>query len=272
MKIAYCILVHKNPQQVSRLLERIYSPSDYFYIHKDIKSRSREWEEIFRKHRSENSLFASKYRSAWGTFGIVEALLDGMKSTIHIDYDYLVDLSGQCYPIKPLNYIKQELGKKSVAYMEYFKLPYEDWNGMERISHYYLRFGKTTIGVPRIHKALPYALEPYGGSTWWLLPKRFVEYILEYVSNHPRIVDFYRYANISDEMFFQTIIMNSSLRSEVVVDTKRIGTCGIDIIKAERLDDIMRSDKLFARKFDIHVDTQILDLIDKEIIDGHAQN
>ncbi len=98
-----------------------------------------------------------------------------------------------------------------------------------------------------------------------------MNYILEYVSKNPELKRFYKYSWAPDEMFFQTILMNSSLKSDIINDNKRY----IDwekknvplpaILTEKDFDKILMSDKLFARKFDINIDKKILDLIDKEI-------
>ena len=121
LRIAYCLTVHKNPEQVARLIERIHSPSDYFYINGPSDDR---WAAALREYHDGNTLFApSRSETSWGSFGLVEATLDGMNHFRSLDYDYFVNLTGQCYPIKPMNAIKKELGKKNVAYMEHFRLP-----------------------------------------------------------------------------------------------------------------------------------------------------
>jgi hypothetical protein len=278
LRIAYCISVYKNPKQVARLIERIYSPSDYFYIHKDKKISPYEWESILGKYRNENVLLTSRYKCYWGAFGLVEVNLDGMNYCRSFDYDYFINLSGQCYPIKPLSIIKGELEKKSLAYMEYFKLPSPNhWEaergGLDRINFFHIKFWRKEIPsfrFPRLNKSLPCNLEPYGGSGWFCLPKRFVNYILDFVSKHHEITRFYRYSNVPDEMFFQTILMNSPLKSGVVDDNKRYinwkNKSSPEIFREENFKDIVQSDKLFARKFDINIDKNILDLIDRKIL------
>jgi len=276
LRIVYRIGVHKNPEQVSRLVERIYCPSDFFYINifmtKETPPHS-EWESALQKYRNGNMLYTWKRGGAWGGFGNVEGPLDAMTYCRGFDYDYFINLSGQCYPIKPMDVIKEELRKRNVAYMENFRLPSKAWEGenggLDRINCFHVRLLNLSIRIPRLNKALPYGLEPYGGSYWFCLPKRFVDYVLDYVSNHPAIMRFYRHCRIPEEMFFQTIIMNSPLKSDVVNDDKRYirwqKKPSPEILTQEDFNEIMRSDKLFARKFDINVDKTILDLIDREI-------
>jgi len=294
LRIAYCMLVYKNPEQVSRLIERIYSPSDYFYVHRDKRREGvlrkygrcpsdERWEGLLRKYRNGNVLFASKYKTPRCSFKVVEGVLDAMNYCRHFDYDYFVFLSGQCYPIKPVSKIKDELARRSVAYMEYFRLPSSHWEGenagLDRIRYYHIATGDERCGIriPRLNRTLPYGLQPYGGGYHCCLPRRFVEYVQDYVSNHPKIISFYRYCWMPAEMFFHTIIMNSALKCDVVNDhrwyirwlrrghPRWLGHGHPAILRKEDFNDIMRSDKLFARKFDISIDRDVLDLIDREI-------
>lgn len=284
MRIVYFLLVHKNPEQVSRLVERLYSPADYFYIHKDKGKPWQGWETISQKYRGGNVVLASKYRIGRkfpgrggrggypGDFELILATLDGMNWCRTFDYDYFIFLSGQCYPIKPLTMIKDELVRRNVAYMEYFKLPSTHWagenGGLDRINYYYITIWRKNIRVPRLNKTLPYSLVPYGGSLYFCLPKRFVNYALDYMSSHPAIVRFYRWSRLASEMFFQTIIMNSPLGSDVVNDHKRYfrwERTHTSILSKRDFEELVASQKWFAKKFDIDFDKDILDLLDREV-------
>jgi hypothetical protein len=124
--------------------------------------------------------------------------------------------------------------------------------------------------VPRLTKKLPYNMQPYGGSAWFCLPKRHIDYVLDFVSRNPKILSFYKRSLASDEMFFQTIIMNSPLKDEVVnenewyIDWSRARDGHPPVLTKADLPLLLASGKLFARKFDITVDSEVLDLIDKE--------
>jgi hypothetical protein len=121
--------------------------------------------------------------------------------------------------------------------------------------------------LPRL-SGIPLSMKPYGGSQWFCLPKKHVEFILGLLDDHPEIVRFYQHSFIPDEMFFQTLLMNSELKDEVVNDNKRF----IDwnkkcvptpaILLSEDLPRLERSGMFFARKFDPDLDAQVLDLLD----------
>ena len=271
-RIAYCLLVHKNPKQVSRLLHRIYSPSDYFYVHafttQDSPPRG-SWPQVVAEFGS-NVTLRSKYGSSRGSFSLVEATLEAMDYLSHYQYDYFVNLSGQCYPLRSTEDIRRKLGSTNAAYLEYFKL--DRWDGgPERVRYIWLRIGDRFVHIPRLSRTLPYELEPYGGSQWMCLPKIFVDYVLDSVRTRPRIARFYRYSRIPEEMFFQTIIMNSDLGKDVVNDNLRYICWGREgdahpaILRRGDIESIIASGKLFARKFDTSVDESVLDMIDRKI-------
>jgi hypothetical protein len=285
LRIAYCMLVYKNPEQVSRLIESVYSPSDFFYVHVDKRNEDmlrkygrrpwRQWEGLLPKQT--NVFLDSTYKTPRSSFKVVEAVLNVMDRCRGSHYDYFVNLTGQCYPIKPLSKIRDELKKRSVAYMRFWKLPSPHWEGenggLDRIHYYHVATGdeRCWIRIPRLNRTLPYGLQPYGGGWMFILPRRFVEYILDYASNHPEIMSFYKYCWMPGEMFFQTIIMNSTLKCDVVNDHRwYVRWSGRSshplVLRKEDFNELTQSDRLFARKFDITVDTDILDLIDREIL------
>jgi len=275
LKVAYCLLVHTNPKQGARLIKRIYSRDDFFYVHVFTKKGApfHEWEQI--GDFGENMvLVQSKYGPSRGRFGLVAATLDAMNRFAGCSYDYFVNLSGQSYPLKSAAEIKNQLGT-NLAYMRYDELPYVDWGvqgGLDRIHNYWFRLGDRNIRIPRIHKRLPHNLRPYGSSQWFCLPRRFIDFILAFISDEPRILDFFRRSRIPEEIFFSTIIMNSKLSGQVINDDK----CYVRwspkpnrshplILETKDFNELKVSSDLFARKFDIEVDENILDLLDKEI-------
>jgi len=217
----------------------------------------------------------SKYGPSRGRFGLVAATLDSMRWFADRPYDYFVNLSGQCYPLKNVNEIKSHLGKEDLAYIEYFKLPStKHWvgenGGLDRIRYYWTYVGDHKVRFPRMSKRLPRDMQPYGGAQWFCLPRRFVDFILAFVQEEPRTVDFYKRSRIPEEMFFQTVIMNSNLGSQVVNDSDRYIDWSASlpspaILRENDLTKILASGKLFARKFDVTVDGKVLDLIDRDL-------
>jgi hypothetical protein len=78
--------------------------------------------------------------------------------------------------------------------------------------------------------------------------------------------------DVPDEIFFQTIILNSSFARRAVNDNLRYiewkdpDAGSPAILRKSDFQKLASSSKLFARKFDMTVDTEVLDFIDREII------
>jgi len=91
VRIAYCVLVHKNPRQVARLLNSIYSESDLFYVNVfNANSSKEEWQKEIGSPRIYVNF---KYGKSWGEFPVVSATLDAMQKFANSNYDYFVNLS-----------------------------------------------------------------------------------------------------------------------------------------------------------------------------------
>jgi hypothetical protein len=82
-------------------------------------------------------------------------------------------------------------------------------------------------------------------------------------------VRFFRHVLIPDELFFQTIVMNSPLRDSVENENLRYLDWSREPAPAVLLESdlpaLVSSHKLFARKFDERIDSTILDLLDAHI-------
>jgi hypothetical protein len=77
---------------------------------------------------------------------------------------------------------------------------------------------------------------------------------------------------VPDELFFQTIIMNSQLRDTVENDDLRYLDWSREpapaVFTAADLPSLLESRQLFARKFDETVDFEVLDALDRHLTQG----
>lgn len=277
MRVAYIILAHQLPEQLVRLVQRLHSPRALFLIH--INRRSDDT--IHRAARSglaglDNVVFLRRHKLYWGAFGHVSATMEGLDE-LHrrsAEFDYVALLTGQDYPIKPVATIERTLAESGGrSFMAHDRLPGGWEDGMRRITHWHSR----RIGVPRgwhlelpLRRELPQGLVPYGGSSYWWLSREAIEYIRGFVVDEPRVYRFFRHVDIPDEILFHTILMNSPLRASIVNDELRhvdwTRTPMPAIFRADDLETLRRSPKLMARKFDATLDSEIIDLIDRELL------
>jgi hypothetical protein len=240
------------------------------------KEKFGEWKKIIEKEcQQTNVRIVSEFRCKYGSYGLVDANLSAMRDYEDYNYDYFIDLSGDCYPLKPPEVIKKELGEKNCALMEFFELPYSGWyqGGLHRLkySYYFLPIKNYpyvwTFRLPRFRKRLPCGLKLYGGRGNLCLQKRHVNYILEFADRNPSVRKFFKRVWGPDEIFYQTILLNSPLRSSVAnestmyFDYSEMSTHPKNLTKVD-LETLKRSGKFFARKFK---DEGILDIIDREL-------
>lgn len=284
VKIAYGIFAYKDPEMVARIITRLQEESDLMYLHFDKAIgdlRYRAWKKLIeQKCPYENTEIASVFRCKWSSFGLVDSILSAMKHFNDLDFDYFINLTGACYPLKSAGAIKREFNRQNSVFMEVFEMPYSGWGpsgGMERIQNRFYSIPRRKypyvweFRIPRIREKLPLNLKPYGGSGYFCLPKEVVRYVIDFVEKNPSVRSFFRRAQAPDEMFFQTILMNSRYRSRIVNDNKRYINWNRNagshpaVLTTSDFEDIKNSGKLFARKFDPSIDSEILNLIDQHI-------
>jgi hypothetical protein len=120
-------------------------------------------------------------------------------------------------------------------------------------------------------RKFPAGYTPHGGWAYWCLSREHVEYVHRFAQAHPSFVKFFRFAKSADEIFFQTVLLNSPFKDRIVNDDLRYvdwssNDCSPQILRGADLPKLAASPKLFARKFDAAVDAAVLDLIDKQLL------
>lgn len=129
------------------------------------------------------------------------------------------------------------------------------------------RLGRILNGIVPAIKP-PDGITMYGGSQWWCITRTAAEICLEFYRSDSQILKLFRRMTLPDEHFFQTVILNSCLRNNVVNrNLHKIDFSGAHprIFRSHDLSDLLQSDSFFARKFDTSVDSQILDELDESM-------
>lgn len=120
-------------------------------------------------------------------------------------------------------------------------------------------------------RRFPSYLKPYGGGQWWALPMKKVKEILDFIDDHPDYLSYHKYTLLPDEIFFHSIMANLDgpiAPSVTYVNWDRKNTPLPVIFEKNDLEELKLAsvEKLFARKFDIKIDSTILDLLDQELL------
>lgn len=282
--MAYIIICHKNPKQINKLINKLYEENTDFFIHVDKKSTIQK--EIV---KLSNVYFVPDPSDIqWGHFSQIECILKSL-STVkeHGKYNYVHIISGQDLPLRSNQEIIQFFkDNESKEFVEYVSIPNHDarYGFLDRVSVYYpkfltprtryisalrrryVKFVMKSSVLKRKLKDVPESL--YKGANWMSITGECMEYILTYVEGHPNYVSFFKHSFCGDEIFFQSIIMNSPFKEHVVNDIKRYidWETGPDLPRTLTIEDEERLQKngnqcFWGRKFDSEVDNQIIEKV-----------
>ena len=300
MRIAYIILAHNSPEQLVRLIFKLNTDDVSFFIHIDKKTDKTIYSQIFNQlNKLPNVFFVKRYNSYWGSFNLVKATLEAINliGKTGLEFEYVIFLSGQDYLIKTNAYIKRFLQEnQGKEFIEYFPLPDNQWKegGLIRIEYWHIYWNDQYFCIPEKRefkspivsflysflilplvkkRKLPEGFAIYGGSQFWCLTGECIKWINIFVKQNPKFVKRFNYTYCTDEIFFQTLILNSPFKDKVVNDNLKYIDWGGDInayhpiiLEKKDFEKIRESEKLFARKFAQSKDSDILDMIDKMIL------
>jgi hypothetical protein len=279
MKLAHLILVHNNPEQLERLVSKIVYSSSDVYIHVDQKSVVKQFEFL---KKFPNTFFIKNRKSVgWGNYSMIDATLCSMSEILdtNISYSHINLLSGQDYLLKKITDIEQfYFNNSDKCFMQYLSI-YQEWEEVKtRLTKYNLgdfslpfKYAiQSIINTLLPDRKIPDNIEPYGRSQWVTLTPESIYYVLEYLKANPKLLRFFKWTWAVDEIFFQTILLNSYLKESIVNDNKRFikfenNKLNPNVLTIADADNVLNSGKLFARKFSLKEDAQILNLIDKYI-------
>lgn len=321
MTIAFLILNHRPPAQLIRLLNtlRAQLPDSPIVVHHDVfgaELSSDLLEPIDNVH-----LLTSRKPVTWGDFSLVDIYRSSLTwMTKHVVFDWVVMLSAQDYPIKPLSGLAADLTLNDAdAVLRATQVDRltsatarRDMRRRYLYQYYAPNAGRWSFFIPaavcsflrknvgstidminilqpffkicKFPDRMPYRFgwrarrTPFGshqpcwyGPMWFALSRRATDYTLNYMSDHPEFVNYYRRTVIPDESMFATIIHNSGELRVSNLDTHYTRwsqpkpAYHPDIFRADDLAELTAAAPFFARKFDIAVDTEILDKLDEFI-------
>ncbi len=277
MRYAVLIMTYSSPLQTKRLINSLNNGEFDFYVHLDKKIDIETHREIL---GMPNVYFVDdRIDIKWGGYTLVEAILSGIRfiAATGKKYDFINLISGQDYPLKPVKYISDFLGRNVGKEFILFKDFDTDWiEAKSRIDRYHLTDftfkGKykleNFINLITPKRKFPLEVKLYGQEAFWTLSQDCAEYVTNYIDSNPKLSKFLKLTWGSDEFIFQTIIMNSHFKANVVnnhcrlINWPEVGSRPNIYVTAD-FDRLMATDCLFGRKFDINVDENILDLLDK---------
>ncbi len=306
MRVCYFIRSHRDPEQVYRLARTLRegSSTSLIVVHHDYSQCELGQAPLWAQRdtavwpRSSRQLRRTEYA------GSVQPYLDLVDwlEREGIEYDWIVGLSAQDYPVKPVGAIEQFLENSSADgflrfwdvlslaspwsrrkararyWHRYWRLPerFEPFLRATRILtkalpiHFYLDYGPY-LGVRRLRTPFRGGFRCYGGWTWSTLRREAAVFLADFLARHSEIQRHYRSVMSPEESVVQTVLVNSG-RFALINDDLRY----IDYSHAVRgsprtltvadLPRLAAGRDHFARKFDLAVDREVLDRIDRELL------
>lgn len=287
--------VHKEPNLFNRILSHLESSNHYFAINVDKKSKERyDFEKIINSHK--NVIYTSFMNITHGGFSQISCTLQQIQKaqSSKVFFDYYHTLSGQDYPCISTIEFDSFFDDNIQSYMIFDKAEdYPQWKYStypQRLEHYYFTdilsnpfFRK--IYLPQIiNRLLHWIPRKYnnwesiwGGWNWFSLHVTVVQYLMNYINEHPQFVRRFKYTHCADELFFTTILHpviqkyninpQNSLRY-VDWHPKRFHTSLPLILNEEDYNYIVESQNFFCRKVEEEASKLLLEKLDKKIQDS----
>jgi hypothetical protein len=232
----------------------------------------------------------------WASFTVVEATVQALQLMYEVPEppDWFVILSGADYPIKSARQILDDLGSNLYdAYIQYEPITYETYKddlkpNMLWLKNSYQRyctksfsfdlskkyFAQLNIEICLEHPLLTKPFLPFSkklacfsGSQWFCANKKTAKYIIDFHSKRNALTFYYSKLKHPDESYFQTVLANAS-HLKLQNNRRRYidwssGGPHPKTLLMEDLPNLLASSAHFARKFDIDIDSNILDELDK---------
>lgn len=317
IRVCYYLQTHTRPGQVSRLVEVIKegSPDSVVLISHDAAAPPLDVQRL----ESMPGVHVLIERGGYGDYSHLEryfAAIDWLDAQ-GIEYDWLENISGQDYPLRPIADLESTLAASEVdGYLLYApifpgRLPagadQGAWPQFELVApfdagmryqyrHWWV--GRPTSAKQRwlrplmalnfvqpwVRVSLPYStigvrrrstifsddFVAYGGWFFCTLSRPCVQYVRDFVRDHPDMVRFFRTVLAPEEAFLQTVLVNSG-KFRFEPDSKRY----IDMTGSRNnhsrtlgvadLDAALASEAHWARKFDLAHDAEVFGILDRHI-------
>jgi hypothetical protein len=222
MKIAYLMLVHRNPRLLKKAIEILSSEDCAFFIHVDRKANIQDFSEI-----AADNIFLSEHRILvyWAEFSNVEAIIQLIRQALSssVKYEYFVFMQGADYPLRSGRYIQGFLEHNSgCEFMSMVKMPAPGYplskiNTLRFTSDKPIRrFSSRVLAklglAQRDYRKYLGGLEAYAGDACWTLSRDACQYLVEFAESNPHVEKYFRDTHVPEESFFHTILGNSPLR------------------------------------------------------------
>ncbi|XP_053550711.1 xylosyltransferase 1 [Bombina bombina] len=227
VRIAFVLVVHgRASRQLQRMFKAIYHKDHFYYIHCDKRSNYLHRQVIqFASQYPNVRVTPWRMSTIWGGASLLSTYLQSMRDLLEMSdwsWDFFINLSAADYPVRTNDQLVAFLSK------------YRDMNFLKSHGRDNARFIRKQ-GLDRLFlecdthmwrlgdRKIPEGITVDGGSDWFLLNRKFVEYVT--FSNDDLVTKmkrFYSYTLLPAESFFHTVLENSPYCDTMVDNNLRI--------------------------------------------------
>lgn len=294
-------MAHTQFQQVAKLVRLIDNEENDIYLHIDKKVNNARviFRDIIEPAVNKSHIyFVPQNNVHWGAYSQIKTEIDLLKVAISNKYQYYHLLSGADLPLKSQEYIhnffsdnqgkefvqlgtKEYINRTQQRYRYYWIFQEKLGTGRQNILYKILnrlRYGtvllQTLFKVDRRKKNEDVFKCYYSGANWFSITHDFANYV---VSKERQIQRVFNKTLCCDEVFMQTVLMNSKFKDNIY--HKALDGSSLSIMRKidwERggpyvwtegdFNELIDSDCMFARKFDEKVDPKIIELLYERIL------
>lgn len=306
IRVCYFIRSHRDPEQIYRLARTLRAGSNggLIVVHHDYSQCELgpapllAMRDTVLRPRSSRPLPRNEFSGSVQPYLDLVDWLDREK----IACDWIVSLTAQDYPVKPISAIERFLaGSRADGYLRFWDVfsPSSPWSRRKARARYWHRYWRLPdrfgpilraariltkvlpvyfylaygpyVGVRRLRTPFRDDFRCYGGWTWSTLRREVAAYLRDFLATHPELEGHYRVAMLPEESVAQTVLVNSG-RFDLVNDDLRYIDYSHAVKGSPRTLTVADLPLLaagrdhFARKFDLAVDRHVLDRIDRELL------
>lgn len=275
MKHAYLIIAHNEWELLNRLIKALDYPENDIYLHIDKKVDFNYNKVVIPEYSK--LIYTKRMNISWGGESQIKCVLSMLKMARVGKYRYYHLLSGVDIPLKNQteihNFFECYNGENFLSFdrkRDYSKIRlreyhyFQDYIGRNKgyLSAVLYKIETKLIEIQKwvgINRLKNVKWKFFKGEQWFSITDQLVDEILQDI---PQIKKIFFNAICADEMYIQTIAMNSTLACTIVEDDLRY----IDWVRGNPYvftnsdyDLICNSNKMFARKFSSEVDLKIVE-------------
>lgn len=278
---AYLIMVHNNPYTFEKLMKLLDDERNDIYVHVDAKTKNYPIERVKAEMKYSAVHLVPRIKVSWGGYSQIRTELNLLKCAVKGEYKYYHLISGVDMPLKTQDQIydffekaeeKEFLGvspfteNSDIYYRIQFYYFFQEAVGRGRGKHILvfleklLRHIQRYIGTDRGAKLT----KRFYGATWFDITHDFATYVL---SKEKEIEKQYKYTRCADEIFMQSILMDSHFKSQLNTNLSREIDWNRGSPYTYTKDDyglLKSSTKMFARKFSDDK-SEIVDMIYEDL-------